>query len=96
MSSVRIPPVLRTSTGGQKVVEIPGATVGAVLTNLVASHPGLAGPIFGDTGDLNRFMNVFLNDTDIRHLETLETAVGERDSIVLLPAMAGGSIDGCP
>jgi sulfur-carrier protein len=90
MSTVRIPPVLRTSTGGQKVVEIPGATVGAVLTNLVASHPGLATPIFGDAGGLNRFMNVFLNDTDIRHLETLETAVGERDSIVLLPAMAGG------
>ena len=90
MSTVRIPPVLRTSTGGQKVVEIPGATVGEVLTNLVASHPGLAAPIFGDAGGLNRFMNVFLNDTDIRHLETLETAVGERDSIVLLPAMAGG------
>ena len=90
MSTVRIPPVLRTSTGGQKVVEIPGATVGAVLTNLVASHPGLGGQIFGEAGDLNRFMNVFLNDTDIRHLEVLETAVGERDSIVLLPAMAGG------
>jgi molybdopterin synthase sulfur carrier subunit len=94
MSSVRIPPVLRTSTGGQKVVEIPGETVGAVLANLVASHPGLGGQIFGEAGDLNRFMNVFLNDTDIRHLEILETAVDERDSIVLLPAMAGGSIGG--
>lgn len=90
MSSVPIPPVLRTSTGGQKVVEIRGATVGAVLENLVASHPGLGGQILGEAGDLNGFMNVFLNDTDIRHLEILETAVGKRDSIVLLPAMAGG------
>jgi sulfur-carrier protein len=91
MSSVRIPPVLRVSTGGQKLVEIGGSTVGEVLTSLVESHPGLGGQIFGQDGGLNRFMNVFVNDTDIRHLETLATPVGERDSIVLLPAMAGGS-----
>ncbi len=90
MSSVRIPPVLRVSTGGQKLVEITGTTVGEVLAGLVASHPGLSGQIFGQEGELNRFMNVFVNDTDIRHLETLATPVGERDSIVLLPAMAGG------
>jgi sulfur-carrier protein len=90
MSSVRIPPVLRVSTGGQKLVEIPGTTVGEVLAGLVADHPGLGGKIFGQDGGLNRFMNVFVNDTDIRHLDTLATPVGERDSIVLLPAMAGG------
>jgi sulfur-carrier protein len=90
MSTVRIPPVLRTSTGGQKLVEVDGSTVGEVLTALVASHPGLEAQIFAEAGDLNRFMNVFVNDTDIRHLETLATPVGDRDSIVLLPAMAGG------
>jgi len=90
MSTIRIPPVLRTSTGGQKLVEIDGTTVGEVLTALVASHPGLEAQIFAEPGALNRFMNVFVNDTDIRHLETLATPVGERDSIVLLPAMAGG------
>jgi len=90
MSTIRIPPVLRTSTGGQKLIEIDGTTVGEVLTALVASHPGLEAQIFAEPGALNRFMNVFVNDTDIRHLETLATPVGERDSIVLLPAMAGG------
>ncbi len=90
MSTVRIPPVLRTATGGQKLVEVEGDTVRAVLVTLVAAHPGLEAQIFAEGGALNRFMNVFVNDTDIRHLETLETPVGDRDSIVLLPAMAGG------
>ena len=98
MSTVRIPPVLRVSTGGQKLVEIPGGTVGDVLTALVTNHPGLAGQIFGADGELNRFMNVFLNDTDIRHLDTLATPATDRDSIVLLPAMAGGcsTTEDCP
>ena len=90
MSTVRIPPVLRSSTGGLKVVEIDGTTVVEVLTTLVATHPGLGGQLFGAEGDLNRFMNVFLNDTDIRHLQALATPVTEQDAIVLLPAMAGG------
>lgn len=90
MSTVRIPPVLRVSTGGQKLVEVSGSTVGEVLARLVASHPGLDGQLFAADGELNRFMNVFLNDTDIRHLQTLATPATERDSIVLLPAMAGG------
>lgn len=90
MSTVRIPPVLRVSTGGQKLVEIGGSTVGDVLTTLVEAHPGLGGQLFTAEGELNRFMNVFVNDTDIRHLQTLATPVSERDAIVLLPAMAGG------
>jgi molybdopterin converting factor small subunit len=90
MSTVRIPPVLRAATGGLKIVEIAGTTVVEVLTTLVATHPGLGGQLFGADGDLNRFMNVFVNDTDIRHLQTLATPVTERDAIVLLPAMAGG------
>jgi molybdopterin synthase sulfur carrier subunit len=94
MSTVRIPPVLRVSTGGQKLVEIEGGTVGEVLTALVTNHPGLAGQLFAADGELNRFMNVFLNDTDIRHLQTLATPATDRDSIVLLPAMAGGATGG--
>jgi molybdopterin converting factor small subunit len=90
MSSVRIPPVLRPSTGGAKIVDVPGATVRAVIDGLVASYPGLASQLLTSDGQLSSFVNVFLNDTDIRHLDALETPIGERDSLVLLPAMAGG------
>ena len=92
MSDVRIPPVLRTSTGGQKQVEVAGATVGEVIGGLVAAYPGLAPQLLAGDGDLNRFVNVFLNDTDVRHLQALDTPVGERDTVLLLPAMAGGAI----
>ena len=91
MSLVRIPPVLRTSTGGQKQVEVPGGTVREVIGGLVAAYPGLAPQLLAGDGDLNRFVNVFLNDTDVRHLQALDTPVGERDTVLLLPAMAGGA-----
>ena len=90
MSTVRIPPTLRTATAGTKLVEVDGATVQEVVANLVGRYPDLAGQLLGSDGTVNRFVNVFLNDTDIRHLDGLGTAVGERDSVVLLPAMAGG------
>lgn len=90
MSVVRIPPTLRTATAGTKLVEVGGATVQEVVDNLVATYPGLGPQLLAGDGTMNRFVNVFLNDTDVRHLDGLETAVGERDSVVLLPAMAGG------
>ena len=90
MSAVRIPPVLRASTGGAKNVDVPGATVREVIDGLVRTYPGLATQLLTADGQLSSFVNVFLNDTDIRHLEALETPIGERDSLVLLPAMAGG------
>ncbi|MBM4407211.1 MAG: MoaD/ThiS family protein [Chloroflexi bacterium] len=90
MSAVRIPPVLRASTGGAKNVEVDGATVGEVLDRLVATYPGLASQLLTPDGTLSSFVNVFLNDTDIRHLDALATPIGARDSLVLLPAMAGG------
>ena len=90
MSAVRIPPVLRASTGGAKNVDVPGSTVGQVIDGLVRTYPGLASQLLTADGQLSSFVNVFLNDTDIRHLEALETPIGERDSLVLLPAMAGG------
>ena len=91
MTTVRIPPVLRVSTGGEKQVEIGGATIREVIDGLVAVYPGLTPQLLGGDGQLNRFVNVFLNDTDVRHLESLDTPVGTRDTVLLLPAMAGGS-----
>jgi molybdopterin synthase sulfur carrier subunit len=90
MSTVRIPPTLRASTGGEKLVSVPGGTVRDVIAGLVAAHPSLESQLIGQDGDLNRFVNAFLNDTDVRHLQALETPVGDSDTLVLLPAMAGG------
>ena len=90
MATVKIPPVLRTSTGGEKEVSAGGATVGQVLDSLAENHPATKTQIFGDTGDLNRYVNVYLNDEDVRVLQGLETEVGESDVLVILPAMAGG------
>jgi molybdopterin synthase sulfur carrier subunit len=90
MSVVRIPPTLRAATSGTKLVEVDGATVREVVDNLVGRFPSLAPQLLGSDGNVNGFVNVFLNDTDIRHLDGLGTPVGERDSVVLLPAMAGG------
>jgi sulfur-carrier protein len=90
MSTVRIPPTLRSATDGTKLVEVDGATIQEVVDNLIGLYPGLAVQLLGSDGSVNRFVNVFLNDTDVRHLDGLGTAVAERDSVVLLPAMAGG------
>lgn len=90
MATIRIPPVLRPSVGGQRELTAEGADVGEVLRALVAQHPDTERQLFGADGDLNRFVNVYLNDEDVRVLEGLETKVGERDELVILPAMAGG------
>jgi sulfur-carrier protein len=90
MSTIRIPPTLRTATSGAKTVEIGGATVGDVVGGLVTTYPTLRQQILDAEGGLNRFVNVFLNDTDVRHLDGLATPVRDTDSLVLLPAMAGG------
>jgi molybdopterin synthase sulfur carrier subunit len=90
MSEIRIPPVLRASTDGAKRVSIDGATVREVIDRLVAAYPGTAAQLRTPDGELNRFVNVFVNGTDVRHLQALDTPVGERDEVVLLPAMAGG------
>jgi molybdopterin synthase sulfur carrier subunit len=90
VSTVRIPPVLRANVGGVKQVEIAGATVGEVIERLVTEHPALRGQLLTDDGQLNRFVNVYLNDQDVRYLQERATPVDERDTIVILPAMAGG------
>jgi sulfur-carrier protein len=90
MATVRIPPVLRPQTGGQTEVVAAGASVGEVLRALIAEHPDAEAQLFGPDGDLNRYVNVYLNDEDVRVLDGLDTGVSERDTVVILPAMAGG------
>jgi molybdopterin synthase sulfur carrier subunit len=90
MSTVKIPPVLRASVGGAKEVEASGANVGDVLRALAQQHPATASQLFSEEGELNRYVNVYLNDEDVRVLEGLDTSVSETDTIVILPAMAGG------
>ena len=90
MATIRIPPVLRPSVGGEREVSADGDTVGAVLRSLAEAHPETRGQLFDDAGELNRYVNVYLNDEDVRVLDGLDTAVAGSDAIVILPAMAGG------
>jgi sulfur-carrier protein len=90
VSTVKIPPVLRSSTGGAKEVEAEGATVGEVLRSLASQHPEMQSQLFSEEGGLNRYVNVYLNDEDVRVLDGLDTPVQPGDTIVILPAMAGG------
>ena len=90
MPSVRIPPVLRQHTDGQNEVELEGSNIGEVLQALTETYPETSAQLFGDDGELNRFVNVYLNDEDVRVLDGLGTAVGETDTVMILPAMAGG------
>jgi molybdopterin converting factor small subunit len=89
MPTVKIPPVLRPKTGGDSEVALDGTTVGQVLEALASAHPDTRGQLFSD-GELNRYVNVYLNDEDVRVLDGLDTAVGAGDTVVILPAMAGG------
>ncbi len=91
MALIKIPPVLRSSVGGEKEVRADGDDVGAVLTALASQHPDTRSQLFGADGSLNRYVNVYLNDEDVRVLDGLDTSVGEGDVLVILPAMAGGS-----
>jgi sulfur-carrier protein len=90
MATVKIPPVLRPSVGGDKEVAASGANVGEVLRDLVANHPATESQLFSPDGELNRYVNVYLNDEDVRVLDGLDTTVADRDTLVILPAMAGG------
>lgn len=90
MAIVRIPSPLRKYTGGQAKVTIPGATVAEVMTNLAAAHPGIAPRIQNDDGSIKRFINVFVNEDEIRALNGDATTVSDMDEISIIPAMAGG------
>jgi molybdopterin synthase sulfur carrier subunit len=88
--SVRVPTQLRTLTGGAGQVPVEGSTVGEALRALDAAHPGFAGRLFDDAGELRRFVNVFLADEDVRFLQGLLTPVAEGQTISIVPAVAGG------
>lgn len=92
MATIRIPPVLRPSVGGERQVNAEGSTVQEVLDNLVAAHGELQTQLFGADGELNRFVNVYLNDEDVRVLGGLDTTVADGDTLQILPAMAGGMV----
>jgi len=90
VSIVRIPQVLRAAAGGNKQLELAGASVRDLVEGLVTEYPTLRGQLLTDDGELNRFVNVYVNGQDVRYLDGLATPVGERDEVRLLPAMAGG------
>jgi len=91
MATVRIPPVLRPSVGGEKELSADGSSVGEILRSVAQAHPETESQLFATDGGLNRYVNVYLNDEDVRVLEGLETEVGAGDTLVILPAMAGGA-----
>jgi molybdopterin converting factor small subunit len=86
---VRVPTILRTYTGGERIVSADGGSLEAVVLDLDSRYPGIAGRLVDESG-LRRFVNVYLNDEDVRVLDGLDTAVAGSDAIVILPAMAGG------
>jgi len=83
--------VLRPSVGGEKELSAEGVSVGEILRAVVERHPDTQSQLFAADGGLNRYVNVYLNDEDVRVLDGLETSVGASDTLVILPAMAGGS-----
>ena len=90
MATVRIPTQLRTLSGGEGEVSVDGATVGQVLAGLETAHPGFQARLFGDDGQLRRFVNVFVADEDVRFLKGLDTAVTDGQTVSIIPAVAGG------
>jgi len=87
---VRIPTILRTYTDGAKVVEGAGDTLDALFVDLEGRHPGLRGRLVNDDGGLHRFVNIYVNDEDVRFLGGLTTSLSDGDSVTVLPAVAGG------
>jgi molybdopterin converting factor small subunit len=88
---VRLPTVLRQHAGGQASVRANGSTLGEVFDDLVRQFPGLGGQVVTEEGALHRFVNVYVNDDDVRYLDKLDTKVSDDDVISILPAVAGGA-----
>ncbi len=86
---VRIPTILRPYTAGEKLVSAKGATLQEVLNDLELNYPGMGERLIDESG-LRRFINIYINDEDVRFLAGLQSAIGENDSITILPAVAGG------
>jgi molybdopterin converting factor small subunit len=87
---VRLPTILRQDAGGQATVKANGATLGEVFEDLTRQFPNLAGKVVTTEGTLHKFVNVYVNDDDVRYLDKLDTKVAETDTVSILPAVAGG------
>ena len=83
--------MLRPTVGGERSVAADGATLRELILNVDQQHPGFAGQLLEATGEQRRFVNIYLNDEDVRYLQGLETPLGESDVVSILPAVAGGS-----
>jgi sulfur-carrier protein len=90
MPTIKVPPVLRPQTDGEAEVSVEGGTIGDALRALADRYPETRDQLFSPEGELNRYVNVYLNDEDVRVLDGLDTGTSESDTVVILPAMAGG------
>ena len=91
MVEVRVPQPLRVHTRGEKVVQGTGSTIGDLLANLDREYPGFRSGLFDEAGELRQFVNVYVNDEDIRYLGRLDTPLTAGDTVSILPAVAGGA-----
>ncbi|MEE8493248.1 MAG: ubiquitin-like small modifier protein 1 [Nitrospirales bacterium] len=90
MIKVRIPTPLRPLTKNQGEVEATGATIAEIIDNLESNHPGIKGRMCDDTGELRRFVNIYVNEEDVRFLKGKETPLKDGDEVSIVPAIAGG------
>ncbi|MFH8789956.1 MoaD/ThiS family protein [Streptomyces roseoverticillatus] len=88
--TVRIPTILRTYTGGKAEVPAQGSTLSEVIADLEANHTGIAGRVLDDSGKLRRFVNVYVNDDDVRFEQGLQTPTPDGSAVSVIPAVAGG------
>ena len=91
MATIRIPTPLRPYTAGQAEVPVAGPTVGDILSRLTTQYPNLKQHLYTEAGELRAFVNVFVNDEDVRHLQGAETPVKEQDRLMIIPSIAGGA-----
>jgi molybdopterin converting factor small subunit len=89
--AIRLPTVLRHAASGRSVVNVDGETIGEVLETLQLTYPAIAGQVLTNEGSLHRFVNVYVNDDDVRYLDKLDTKVAPDDVVSILPAVAGGA-----
>lgn len=87
---VRVPTILRPYTKDEKVVTVEGATIAEVIEDLERQYPGIGARVLDDSGELRRFVNLYVNDEDVRFLGGLQTTVSDGDTVTVLPAVAGG------
>jgi MoaD family protein len=88
--TVKLPAILRKHTGGEAKVEVQGSTIRELLANLESAYPGVTGNVVAEDGGLHRFINVYVNDEDVRYLGALDAPIKEGDTVSILPAIAGG------